>query len=83
MGDFAAKLGDILARLVAPGNPLWYYYPLAIVVGVVYKTAQHDKPRDILKGAVHFFLSVTAFMLILAIVLYAVSEWIPTSWHWH
>jgi hypothetical protein len=79
MGDLAAKLGDILTKLVAPDNPLWYYYPLAVVVGIVYKTAQHDKPKDILKGAGHFFLSVTGFMLILAIVLYAVSEWIPTT----
>ena len=83
MGHVLDGLGHILSRLVAIDNPLWYYYPLAIVVGVVYKTAQHDKPKDILKGAGHFFLSVTVFMLILAIVLYAVSEWIPTSWHWY
>ena len=67
---------EFLARLFAASNPLWYYYPLAIVVAVVYKTTQYDDPKAIAKGVVHFVLSVTAFMVILAVVLYALSEWI-------
>ncbi|MBN2582782.1 MAG: hypothetical protein JXL80_06905 [Planctomycetes bacterium] len=67
---------ELLTKLFAASNPLWYYYPLAIVVGIVYKTTQYDDPKAIAKGVLHFFLSVTAFMLILAVVLYGLSEWI-------
>jgi len=66
---------DIVARLFALDNPLWYYWPLAVVIGAVYKTTQYDKPRDIAKGTLHFVGSVTGFMLLLAVVLYAVTEW--------
>jgi ABC-type dipeptide/oligopeptide/nickel transport system permease component len=69
-------LAEFFAKLFAAGNPLWYYYPLAIIIGIVYKTTQYDKPRDIAKGVVHFFFSVTAFMVALAVVLYAVTEWL-------
>lgn len=83
MGTYFSAAGEILQKLAAAGNPLWYYWPLAVVVGIVYKTAQYDTPRDIAKGVGHFLLSVTGFMLILAVVLYGVSEWIPPEWHWY
>lgn len=67
---------DWLPRVFALDNPMWYYYPLALVVGLVYKTTQYDRPRDIARGVLHFFASVTGFMILLAIVLYVVSEWI-------
>jgi hypothetical protein len=67
---------DLLAKIFAASNPLWYYYPLAIVVGIVYKTTQYDKPRDIAWGVLHFFVSVTGFMILLAITLYGLSEWL-------
>ena len=81
MEAFLSGAGEILTKLVAAWNPLWYYWPLAVVVGIVYKTAQYDTAREIAKGVVHFFVSVTGFMLILAVVLYGISEWIPPSWH--
>ena len=71
---------EILSKLFAADNPLWYYYPLAVVVGLVYKTIQHDHPKDVLKGVVHFVVSVTVFMLVLAVVLCAASEWMPPDW---
>ena len=42
-------MGEFLAKLLAPSNPLWYFWPLAFVIGAVYKTTQYDKPRDIIK----------------------------------
>lgn len=66
---------DFLGKLFALSNPLWYYWPLAVVIGVVYKTTQYDCPKDILKGTAHFLASVTGFMLLLAVVLFAVVEW--------
>lgn len=67
---------DLLARLFASSNPLWYYWPLAVVIGIVYKTTQYDQPKDILKGTAHFIGSVTGFMLILAVALFAVTAWL-------
>jgi len=62
------------AHLAAATNPLWLYYPLCAVVAVVYKATKHDDPKRIAWGALHFFLSVTAGMLVLAIVLYLVAQ---------
>lgn len=69
-------MSNFLAHLLAPSNPLWFYYPLALVIGLVYKTTQFDTPAAILRGLVHFLLSVTLFMIALAVVLYAVSRWL-------
>ena len=66
---------DFLAHFFALSNPLWYLWPLVLVIGAVYKTTQYDKPKDILKGTLHFVGSVAGFMLLLAIVLYAVAVW--------
>ena len=65
----------LLGKLFALGDPLWYYWPLVIIVGLVYKTTQHDDPRAIGRAVLHFAISVTALMLVLALVLYGISEW--------
>jgi hypothetical protein len=69
-------VSKFVADLFAAGNPLWYYYPLAVVIGIVYKTTQYDTVRGVVKGVVHFLVSVTLFMIALAVALYAVSEWL-------
>jgi hypothetical protein len=66
---------DFLARLFALSNPLWYYWPLVVVIGVVYKTTQFDTLKDIARGTLHFIGSVTLFMLALAIVLLIMTNW--------
>ena len=67
---------DLLASLFAPSNPLWFHWPLAVIIGIVYKTTQYDRPRDIVKGTLHFIGSVTGFMLILAVALFALTAWL-------
>jgi predicted phage tail protein len=67
---------SFFAHLFAPSNPLWFYYPLAIVIGVVYKTTQFDAPAAIFRGVLHFLFSVTLFMIGLAVVLYGVAQWL-------
>jgi hypothetical protein len=69
-------VSDFFAHLFAPSNPLWFYYPLAIVIGLVYKTTQFDTPAAVLRGLGHFLLSVTLFMIALAVVLFAVARWL-------
>ncbi len=68
---------DFFYNLLALSNPLWYYWPLAIVIGIVYKTTQYDRPRDIAKGVLHFMIHVTLFMLALAVVLVVVTDFWP------
>lgn len=66
---------NFFVNFFAFSNPLWYFWPLAVVIGAVYKTAQYDTPRDIVKGTIHFVASVAGFMLLLAVALYAVAHW--------
>lgn len=67
---------ELLGRIFAIDNPLWYYWPLIIIVGIVYKTMQYDELRAIVRGAVHFVLSMTAFMIVLGIFVFILSEWV-------
>ena len=67
---------DFLSNLLAADNPLWYCYPLVLVIGLVYKATQYDRPKDVALGTLHFFVSVTVFMIVLAVSLYGVSEWL-------
>lgn len=61
------------ANFFSISNPLWLYYPLCAVVAVVYKATKFDEPKKIALAAIHFFVSVSLGMLVLAVVFYAVS----------
>ena len=67
-------IGGFFAHLLAPSNPLWFYYPLCAVVAVVYKATKFDDPKKIALSALHFFGSVTLGMLVLAAVFYVISR---------
>jgi hypothetical protein len=67
---------ELLGRIFALDNPLWYYWPLIVLVGIVYKATQYDNPRQIARNVAHFVASVTAFMLLLAVLVFAMSEWL-------
>lgn len=67
---------NFFVDLFSLSNPLWYFYPLCMVVAVVYKMTKFDKPREIILAASHFFFSVMAGMLALSVVLYLVSEYL-------
>ena len=60
------------SHLVSLSNPIWWYYPLCAVAAVVYKATKFDTPRDIARAALHFFLSVSAGMLILGWAFYLI-----------
>ncbi|MBL7139922.1 MAG: hypothetical protein ISS74_03350, partial [Planctomycetes bacterium] len=55
---------------------LWLYYPLCLVVAVVYKATKFDDPKKIAKAAAHFFVSVTLGMFALALVFYLISRFV-------
>jgi hypothetical protein len=65
-----------LAHLVSGDNPLWLYYPLCLVVAIVYKATKFDEPKAIVRAALHFFVSVTLGMLVLAVVFYLVARFL-------
>ncbi|HUU09904.1 MAG TPA: hypothetical protein VM431_05130 [Phycisphaerae bacterium] len=67
-------IGGFFAHLFSLSNPLWWYYPLCLVVAVVYKATKFDEPRKIVLAALHFFGSVSAGMIVLAAVFYVVSR---------
>jgi hypothetical protein len=66
-------VGSFFAHLLAASNPLWWYYPLCAVVAVVYKATKHEEPRKIVLSSLHFFVSVSIGMFVLAVVFYAVQ----------
>jgi len=67
---------SFFAHLVSAENPLWLYYPLCVVVAVVYKATKFDDPKRILRAALHFFVSVTLGMFALAIVFYLIARFL-------
>jgi hypothetical protein len=71
-------MGEVLRHffehLLSPSNPFWLYYPLCAVAAVVYKATKFDNPKKIARSALHFFLSVTAGMFVLAAVFYVLSR---------
>jgi len=67
---------SLLAHLVSADNPLWLYYPLCLVVAVVYKATKFDEPKAIARAALHFFVSVTLGMLALAVVFYLIARFL-------
>ena len=66
-------LGRFFERLVSLDNPLWFYYPLLAVIAVVYKATKLDRPGDIARASLHFFVSVTLGILVLGLAFYLVS----------
>jgi len=69
-------IATFFANLVRADNPLWLYYPLCLVVAVVYKATKFDDPKKIIKAALHFFVSVTLGMFALAILFYLVARFL-------
>jgi len=67
---------SFFAHLIRADNPLWLYYPLCVVVAVVYKATKFDEPKAIARAALHFFLSVTLGMFALAVVFYVVARFL-------
>jgi hypothetical protein len=67
-------VASFFAHLVSGDNPLWLYYPLCVVVAVVYKATKFDEPKAIARAALHFFVSVTLGMFALAVVFYLVTR---------
>ncbi len=69
-------VASFFADLVSADNPLWLYYPLCLVVALVYKATKFDDPKRIVRATLHFFVSVTLGMFVLAVVFYLVSRFL-------
>ena len=70
------SIWEFLANLFSFSNPLWYYYPLCLVIGAVYKMTKFDRPGDIIYATLHFFISVSLGMLALSVALYLIVEYL-------
>ena len=67
-------LRNFFEHFLSLSNPFWLYYPLCAVAAVVYKATKFDDPKQIARSALHFFLSVTVGMFVLAAVFYVLSR---------
>jgi hypothetical protein len=61
------------SHLVAATNPMWWYYPLCAIIALVYKATKYDDPIKILRSSLHFFLTVSAGMFALGLLLYLIQ----------
>jgi hypothetical protein len=60
-------------HLWAAANPLWWYYPLCAVAALVYKATKYDDPKQIVRTALHFFVTVSLGMFALGLVFYLIQ----------
>jgi hypothetical protein len=62
--------------LAVQGNILWYIFPLAAVISLVYSASRYELPELILRRSGRLFLQILIFMGIVLTVLLLLSFWL-------
>lgn len=65
-----------LPLLAAQINVLWYVFPLAAVISLVYSASRYELPERILRRAGRLFLTILLFMGIVLVALLLLSYWL-------
>jgi len=60
----------------AQANVLWYIFPLAAVISLVYSASRFELPELILRRSGRLFLQILIFMGIVLAVLLLLSAWL-------
>ena len=69
----------LLAAQVAPlwqVNVLWYLFPLAAVISLVYSASRYELRERILHRAGRLFVTIVVFMAIVLVILLLLSRWL-------
>jgi len=59
--------------LLATINYLWYAFPLAVVVSLVYSASRYESPKIILRRSGRLFVTILIFMSLVLGFLYVVQ----------
>ena len=59
--------------LAVAENSLWYVFPLAGAISLVYSASRYELPERVLRRALSLFVTITGFMLIVLVILWALS----------
>ena len=62
-----------LTLLAAGTNGIWFLFPLAAVISLVYNASRYELPERILRRALRLFITIIVFMSIVLAVLIAFS----------
>jgi hypothetical protein len=62
-----------LTLLAAGTNVIWFLFPLAAVISLVYNASRYELPERILRRALRLFITIVVFMFIVLAVLMFLS----------
>jgi hypothetical protein len=57
-------------------NVLWYLFPLAAVISLVYSASRYELTERILQRAGRLFVTIVVFMAIVLVILLLLSRWL-------
>ena len=55
-------------------NSLWYVFPLIGSISLVYSASRYELPERIIRRSLNLFLTISGFMLIVLVILWALSS---------
>ncbi len=60
-----------LTLLAAGTNVIWFLFPLAAVISLVYNASRYELPERILRRALRLFITIIVFMsIVLALLMF-------------
>ena len=60
-----------LTLLAVGTNVIWFLFPLAAVISLVYNASRYELPERILRRALRLFITIVVFMtIVLAALMY-------------
>ena len=62
-----------LTLLAVGTNGIWFLFPLAAVISLVYNASRYELPERILRRALRLFITIMVFMSIVLAVLMVFS----------
>ena len=66
---------DVITSLLAVGgSTVWYVFPLAAGISLVYSASRYELPQRIIQRSSKLFVTISAFMLCVLIVLWILSH---------
>ncbi|MCH7989268.1 MAG: hypothetical protein IID46_08980 [Planctomycetes bacterium] len=63
-----------LTLLAARTNVIWFLFPLAAVISLVYNASRYELPERILRRSLRLFITIVVFMSIVLAVLMFLSN---------
>ena len=63
-----------LTLLAARTNVIWFLFPLAAVISLVYNASRYELPERILRRSLRLFITIVVFMSIVLAVLMFLSK---------